>query len=306
MKKIDLNCALLNVYPPAPLFRIAVDVTKLHWSHDLRQFINELKQLIITIDDKYRLKAGKGRSIDIEITPRKVHERELRYALIPSVPGRVESALGNIRGRLYSHINEHAIYVHITEAGRKIKKLYFLPFSSIGKFVEKVNMLNKQIDEINQLIKRYVDEDLPKINELLKRYGLETIASVEKVKYISYDLMPIQLDIDVIKKYVSAEELKELEKAINEEKRKIIESAINNLKNRVKEIVSIAVTNTSQAFEQLQNIRRLAEDIGIASYISSQLDDLEQAITNPKKIYLEEASKRLNGRLKSFLEELLE
>ncbi|MEM4301531.1 MAG: hypothetical protein QXQ70_03065 [Candidatus Caldarchaeum sp.] len=319
MKEIKLQGSIINIYAPAPLYRHSVDVSMLKWSGNLRNFINDLKELVRQMDEHYAERAIRGRNLQVNVKPVKVSgdREELRTLDVPIVPSRVENILASVRKELYDGINSICPFVEKIDLGRKKRRIYFLPNSRVNDFLELVDACNRRVSEANNIIKDYVASQYFKtLNTILTQYGFEQVQTIATVPKIRYSLLPVVLDPGIIIEYVDEKYRKDVERSILVEKKEILRSALEKIRQEIDAIVNIQIqpdkslTTVTQKIAALEN---LAKDIGVADYLKQEIDRLRSMAAGYgegdevyRKNLLQKIQQISNQRLKTLLKEMAE
>lgn len=319
MQKVKLQGSIINIYAPAPLFRYTVDVSKLRWSGNLRNFLNELKELVREMDEHYAERAIRGRNLQVNVKPVKVSgdSEELRTLDIPVAPSRVENILASVRKELYDGINTLCPFVEKIDVGRKKRRIYFLPNSRVNDFLELVENCNTRISEANNIIREYAQSNFFKdLNKILEKYGFAHVKSIPSVPKIRYSLLPVVLDPEIVIQYVDEKYRKEVERTVLAEKNEIVKSALEKIRHEINSVISMqispdtALTTINQKMASLEN---LAKDIGVEEYLKEEIKKLKEMVSNREALdelyrrnLLEKIQQITNQRLKTLLKEMAE
>jgi len=316
MKEIKLQGSIVNISAPAPLYKYTIDVSKLTWAGKLRNFISELRDAIIAMDEEYAVGPRRGRNIAVKVKTVRLSDgkEELRVLDIPVVPSRVENILSNTRTKLYWELNSLCVNVQKIDLGRKKKRLYFLPNSRVNDFVEAVRTCNNQIKEANEIIKNYLNSThFKRLNKILKEYGYDEIrpVNIPKAPEIKFMLMPVTFDPDLILEHVNEKYKDEIRIAIEREKSRILEAAVEKIKRELASVINTLIEKPSLTLKDIKDevdrVSALAKDVGMSYRVSLLINEIRETIEEaPETIKQEKLKNIANERLKTLLEQMAE
>jgi len=308
----QIRCSLISVSAPAVQHILKADVSQLKWSGNLRNLINELKELLWERDRAYVARYTHGPKVDVSIKAERVNDdgvrEEVRYLKIPLVPTRVTTLLSSSRDKVYTALNTYCITQKVVLGWRK-KCIYFLPYSMTNEMLKAIEEANDYVRQARRIMDDYLSSPyFNKLNEILLSYGLIKhrlgLQSTD-IGTVTYSLTPIVFDPEVLKDYVEPKLMEDVRRIIEQRKRSIVEEAVKVLRLRISEVAEqilkqkVTEMDVEQALEKLAN---LAEDVGLSaikhSVIPKLRDEFTKAIEGGYVIDVKAVNSRVAAALK--------
>jgi len=306
---------LVSVSARSPNYEYEFDVTHMHWD-DFRTFLRELAESVRERDEEYAEKKSRGRSIKVYYkrvkmaTPSgKPEIRELKFIRLSSVPSRALSLLSTIKQDIYMDIiPTYCEKLSLIQAYETRHVVYFLPDYNLEPFVASLRSLNSKVVEVNKILLEYSKSPhFEKINSILRKYGYPALPMPEPIPPVEYDVIPLILDPEAVKKWIEDKKLvEEIEEKVREKQKQIIERAVNKFRESVNKLVKELrkqELTPERAKEAIEKLRKISASVGIQATVAPILDSLEESINNPLMID-KKIAKQLDTRLRTLLENL--
>ncbi|HEW93645.1 MAG TPA: hypothetical protein ENF47_02955 [Thermoprotei archaeon] len=310
---VSLEPILVNGYfvtlhsPSANLFKtVKVDFSNLS-GEELYRMIEELEEIKSEINQEYRRREVETVSeSDIRAEFRRARARRQRIVNFSPYPNRFGNIVNSVRTRLYNALNQYAMVISNIEVGAFRRNVYLLPRDSADDFLRVVDSLNQELDELDEMLKEYHEKGyMDKIINILRKYNVNFRYYKVTLRRIYVNMLPIILDPDIIKPYVSPRVRREIE----EMERKMIIEAVKNTEKKVVAMVNQYMSmikakkfNPKEAAKQLAELRDKINSLGIVS-VDSIINPLIDLCNNPDKLE-KEAMKMISGKVKALLESL--
>ena len=186
------------------------------------------------------------------------------------------------------------------------RNIYLMPRYNSDSFLHEVDELNKTLDRLRRDIEEYHNTGYMKeIINILNSYNVKYNVKKAKIEDIIVNMMPITLDPEVLKPYISKRAMREVEKT----KRKIVEEAVRDFSKKVESMINEYIMkirkkkfNPGEAKKTLEELRRNINSMGLMS-IDSVIDPLIELCDNPKKLEIEGLN-TAKGKIRALLESL--
>jgi len=220
----------------------------------------------------------------------KIESRKNNFTVKVEVPILQYSArrLERIRNRYFEQLKQYTIVIQRLEEIGFWRNIYLLPATNLAKFLEEWDKIKKQIEDINDMIRREMNSEKTKqLVQALRKLGLETTAAELEKLMDNPPVLPepklrlnkLTLSISELADMVEDPALRDrvrriLEKQYKEQIQSIFESVKDQVKQIVKQVVE-AKTYASliKARNELRQLAKKIKDIGLVG-LSQVVDEI--------------------------------
>jgi translation elongation factor EF-G len=260
------------------------------------QLVTQLQDLLSEVDYAHAEREIKGRSLKARYRRVTASER-LRLLKFSPFPSRVVNTLKYIRAKAYELLNDYCVKVTSLESGFYRENVYILSENLAEKFVSEIRMLDDELNDVRRFIEGF---DYSSIELLLSRYDLELPKKSFNIPSIRVDLLPIALEYAIEEWARKSENVKQL---LVQKKEELIKNAVEDIRKRLEPILKAmeGETKLRKLKERLEQIRTLAEGIGLKALSETVIAPLIEATENPKILEGKKPSEFVSGRIESLL-----
>ena len=328
MKPVVVEGFLLNCHTPTEeRLNVVFDCSEMSWAR-YRDTIIKLQDLLAEIDDAYKRREGRGRSLGARYRRLSYGDKVSRRRILKFIPypNRFANILRNVRREVYQQINSTCMVLQRMQFGAYRHNIYLLPYPRAPSFMTYIEEQNKIIDGLNREIEEFRETSFfRKIKEVLEDAGLNPDGLNDELSLprITVDLTPLRLDASIIEEFVEAKYRRVFEKISEEEKRglealqrelenkrrELVINAVENLRDQINGIVKrmLAKRKLRGVKQELERLRSLASDVGLEAVASTVIDPLIETVENPERIEAEfgpDVLAGVNGRISGLISSL--
>jgi hypothetical protein len=293
---------VLHCPTPEALNTITVDARMLS-PREFHSLIVELEDYLSDVDDEYRMRRSDAVSRRIHGKFIKIPSGRKRILRFSPYPNRFKNITNIVRTAAYDTLNSKAIVIQNIRIGVFRRNIYLLPHSEADSFLRKIDDLNEELEELKKLIEDYHEKGYyNKVLEILDKYNVEYDAGRARIEKIIVNMLPIVIDPEVIKPYISERAAREIE----EMKRRIVEEAIKDAEKKIKALVQSYIAkinarkfNPERAAKQLEELKERINSLGVVD-IDPIITPLIDLCHNPQRL-VQEALKTVDTRVKALL-----
>jgi hypothetical protein len=292
MSEVGLRGFLVSIHCPSEEYlMVTIDCSMLNPATYMR-LVTELQDLLSEMDYAHAEGEVKGRSLKARYRRVTASER-LRLLKFSPFPSRVMNRLKYVRAKAYELLNDYCISITAIESGFYKEKAYILPKNLADKFISEINYLNGEIGEVRRFIEGY---DYSSVELLLSRYDLELPRKSFEIPNIRVDLLPIAFGI-AIEEWAS-ENVKQL---LIQKQEELIRNAVEDIRKRLEPILKAmeGETKIKKMKERLEQIKSIAEGLGLKALSDSVIVPLIQATEDPQVLEGKKPSEFVSGRIAS-------
>jgi len=307
MEKIELSGFLISVRAPSKeRLNLVVDTSSIP-SSDYIPFITKLQDMLTYIDEKYKERELRGRSVKGK--HRKVGKARVRHLSFSPLPSRFLNTIGAIRMKSYKELNEQCLVLEEEHVGMYRRNVYLLPYPRAPGFLKEVGAWNEEIRELNSQISAYQrSEEMQELRKLLADAGLYVERTDFMVPEVEVELVPFTItpeaDLGLLDR-MSPEGAVLVREALSKSRRAFLRKAVTKLADEVNSILErIAERKIRYVDEWLRELRDKCEDIGmksLAETVSVCMDELSRG-RSPE--VLKELRRKVDGRVKSLIDSI--
>ena len=328
MKPVVVEGFLLNCHTPTEeRLSVTFDCSDLPWPK-YRDMIIKLQDLLAEIDDAYKKREGRGRSLGARYRRISYGDQVSRRRILRFIPypNRFANVLRNVRREVYHEINMSCMILQSMKFGAYRHNIYLLPYPRAPAFMARVEEWNKTIDDLNREIMEFGETIyFRRIKNVLENAGLNPDGLNDKpsIPKITVDLTPLRLDPQIIEEFVedkykrvfkkiSEEErrgLEALQRELEKKRRELVVNAVESLRDQINGIVKrmLAKRKLRGVKQELERLRSLASDVGLEAVASTVIDPLIETVENPERIEAEfgpDVLAGVNGRISGLISSL--
>ena len=328
MKGVVVEGFLLNCHTPTEeRLSVVFDCSEMSWAK-YRDTIIKLQDLLAEIDDAYKKREGRGRSLGARYRRISYGDKVSRRRILKFIPypNRFANVLRNVRREVYRQINSTCMVLQRMQFGAYRHNIYLLPYPRAPSFMARVEEWNKTIDDLNREIMEFRETSFfRQIKNVILGAGLnpDGLNGEPSLPRITVDLTPLRLDASIVEEFVEAKYKRVFER-ISEEERRGLEALRRELENKRRELVINAVESLRDQInrivkqvlakrklkgvkEELERLRSLAEDVGLEAVASSVINPLIETVEDPARVEAEFGADVLagvNGRISGLISSL--
>ena len=314
---VALEGFLLRVSCPSEdRLTVAVDATGLPWDLYAR-LIEQLEDYLHAVDEAHArdpsLLAGRGprsRYRRLQAGREVVRGKVVRFAPVPS---RLVNAVRHVRSRLYERLNRDAVVLFEERSGNFRRKVYLMPFQRAPAFMAFVDELNRRVSEVRSQVEEFRASGwFRELSELLASYGLQ-LPELGTLPDVKVSLTPVKISREDAERLIeeryrevlhrlSEEERRGLEairRELEERRRELLQGAVDEIWGRAKEVLAALAEKgrLGQAARRLEELRALAEDVGLRSLASAVMAPLSEALAALSEGRADDAARIASERL---------
>ena len=307
-KPVVVEGFLLNVHVPTEeRLSVVFDCSEMSWTK-YRDMIIKLQDLMAEIDDAYKKREGRGRSLGARYRRIAHGDKVSRRRVLKFIPypNRFANILRNVRREVYGQISSTCMVLQRMQFGAYRHNIYLLPYPRAPGFMAYIEEQNKTIESLNREIEEFRESlYCLKIKELLEDAGLnsDNMNGEPMLPRITVDLTPLRLDASIIEEFVEAryrqvfskiseEErrgLEALQRELEKKRRELVINAVENLRGQISRIVKrmLAKRKLKGVKEELERLKALASDVGLEAVASTVIEPLIETVEDPEKAEVE-------------------
>ncbi len=283
-------------------------------------FLNELKAFMNNIDFLYaeREETLRGRELEAHYQSKRI-KSESGYRIIDSktlwvrpFPSRFENILKTARIRAYRLLNSLTICITREAKGRFKDNMYLLPAddNSVNLLFNGINSINTTLKGLAKNMGEYEKgEEIRRLFEILESNNVQIVSTYSKKLEISIDLLPIDIDV-ALEEW--SERNPDVARTLMQKKQEMVAAALGKFRQQMEPLLAMleGEAKLRNAGKTLENLKNLANTLGLSALANPILTQLEKALEDP-----EHASKYIKSpkhlreitdiRLKTALETLL-
>jgi len=314
--KVGLTGVLVSITCPSDeRLKVSIDCSELD-NRRFMEFSERLQDLMLGIDADYSEKAMLKRSLDGRFTGRKKLEvvrrgKALKFSVVPSC---FVNKIKNLKHDVYDELNFYAASkIVLVQAGRFKRCLYILSKSSISEYTRLVEGYNRELEELNGKIEKYLkSSSFREVVELVESYGLDSspLKSEFRVEPIRLQQIPIELADYVIEEWERRDPV--VAKYIKDMRSRIVRDAVESFKAKLKPILDklsaerISERTLKRIREDLERIRGMSVEVGLSAVADSVITPLIEVVDNPEKFpEVFKSKENIGGEIDSRFESLL-
>jgi len=260
------------------------------------QLVTQLQDLLSEVDLAHAEKEVKGRSLRARYRRISANER-LRLLKFSPFPSRISNKLKYVRAKAYELLNSYTVTITSMESGFYRENVYVLPEDLAEKFILEVRRLDGELDEARRIVEEF---DYSSVELLLSRYGLELPRKNFNIPSVRVDILPIALERAIEEWAGKSENVKQL---LVQKQEELIKNAVEDIRKRLEPILKAmeGETKLRKLKERLEQIRTLAEGIGLKALSETVIAPLIEATENPEVLEGKKPSEFVSGRIESLL-----
>jgi hypothetical protein len=260
------------------------------------QLVTQLQDILSEVDFAYAEREVRGRSLKARYRRISANER-LRLLKFSPFPSRINNKLKYVRAKAYELLNHYCVSITSIESGFYREKIYALPESLAEEFINRINMLNREIGEVREFVEGF---DYSSVELLLSRYGLTMPTKTFNVPDIRVDLIPIAFALAIQEWAGRSETVQQL---LAKKQEELIRNIVGNLKERLEPIVKAleGERKIRRIKRRLEEIRNIADGLGLKALSKTVIAPLIEATENPEALQGKKPSEFVSGRIASLL-----
>jgi hypothetical protein len=291
---VSLRGFFVSIHCPSEEYlTVTIDCSRLNPQLYMR-LVSELQDILSEVDFAYAERTVKGRSLKARYRRISADQR-MRLLKFSPFPSRVINALKYVRARAYELLNSYCITVTSVESGFYRENLYILPENLVERFLIDVRALNEDIGQVRNFVAEYKFEN---IELLLSKYDLELPMKNFEVPDIRVDLLPIAIENAIEEWAKKSEDVKQL---LVKKQEELIRNAVEDIKKRLEPILKAmeGELKIRKMRERLEQIKSIAEGLGLKALSESVIIPLIEATENPEVLEGRKPSDFVEGRIAS-------
>jgi hypothetical protein len=293
---ISLRGFLASIHCPSEEYlSVVVDCSSLS-PPTYMQLVTQLQDFLSEMDLAHAEKEVRGRSLRARYRRISANER-LRLLKFSPFPSRVVNRLKYVRAKAYELLNSYTVTITSLESGFYRENVYVLPENLAEKFISEVRRLDGELDEARRFVEGF---DYSGVELLLSRYGLELPRKNFNIPSVRVDILPIALERAIEEWAGKSENVKQL---LVQKQEELIKNAVEEIRKRLEPILKAmeGETKLRKLKERLEQIRTLAEGIGLKALSETVIVPLIKATENPEALQGRKPSEFVSGRIESLL-----
>jgi hypothetical protein len=284
---VSLHC------PSEELLTVTINCSELPPTTYL-QLVQQLQDLLSEIDERYAAKELQGRSLRARYRRVSVDQR-LRLLKFSPFPSRILNKIKYVRAKAYDLLHDYCLVIRSVESLYYRDNVYILPEERAEEFANAVDRLDRELDEARQII---VEHDLGEVELLISRYGLELPRRDFMIPPIRIDMFPVDLSYAIEEWAFKSSRVQQL---LAQKQEELVRGAVEAVREKLEPILKAmeGEMKIAKLEERLQEIKRLAEGLGLKALAETVIEPLIVATKDPTVLRGERPTTFVRGRIAS-------